>query len=336
MRFSYLLWVGTLAIATACAQSYPSAWNYADPNATVLVGLDWSRVQQSSLGRMAKTRMAREQASGLPDLDLLNGLTQALVAVRVDANTVKTKKQPPVLIVLSGHFDLQSLRRAAAKKTRAGAYHSVPLLMGRAETDEADFTMALVSDQTLLLGDGSSVRQAIDRNAPGTPRVFSPTLASAGKLAETQDLWIVAHDLSSKLRGQMDGPLRMGQDITGIEAGFSFRNGIDADAALTTTSDVSASSLAALLGAMRPQLPQALQNVAVTTQENVVHLALSVDQQQLAAMIGKFTERALAQGMRAGTAPHVEAVARQKPEKMTIKIYGLDSGPKEIPFPENQ
>ncbi|HLJ15122.1 MAG TPA: hypothetical protein VKV15_11535 [Bryobacteraceae bacterium] len=329
MRIVRLLAIFTLAV-TAWPQSYPSAWNYANPNATFLLGFDWSRLQQSAFAGMAQKQISTRHAMGLPDPNFLEHVNQILLAISIDKDIAKTRKQPPALLILSGTFDLQVVRKIAiSKKMSPSTYHSVPLLTEAGKPGEQDSALALINEQTLLFGDRRSVLQAIDRNAPGTPRVFSPIMASASKLAETHDLWIIAHNFGNFSR-ELDGPLQIGQDVTAIQAGISFHNGLDADAALTAISDVAAARFARMIEALRPQLPKPLQDLGIATKENVVQLALSIDQQQLTAMLGKFTQQAIAQAMPAGAAPPHPST---KPEKMTIKIYGLDDGPKEIPYP---
>lgn len=325
MRTIRVLAILTLAGAAAFSQSYPSAWNYADPSANVLLGIDWTRLRQSPFAAMAK------QKAEMADLNFLDQASQMLLAVTLDKETIRDKKQPRGLMILCGNFDLQAVRRvAAAKQMRAFTYHSVPLMTERGKSGDEDGTLGLVGEQTLLFGDRRSVMEAIGRNASGAPRVFNAALASAGKLAATQDLWIIAHDFANQLSDKMSGPFQPGRDITAIEVGVSLHDGIEAEAALTAKSDVSAERLATMLESFKPQLPPELQSFGVASKENVVHLALSIDQEHLMAMIGQFTQRALAKAMPAKPAA---AEPAPPPEKMTIKIYGLDGGTREIPYP---
>ncbi|MGH9666668.1 MAG: hypothetical protein ACRD9L_19765, partial [Bryobacteraceae bacterium] len=252
MRTFRVLAILVLAGVAAFPQSYPSAWNYANPGANFLLGFDWNRLRQSPFGAVAKQR------SGLADVGFVDRVNQALLTLVIDKKSVMDKRQPPALLILGGNFDLRAVRRAAvAKGMRPAAYHSVPLMTERGKTGDEDATLALTGEKVLLFGDRRSVMQAIDRNAPDAPRVFNAALASSGKLAETHDVWIVAHDFAGQLGGEMGGALRIGRDVTAIEAGLSLHDGIDAEAALTATSDTSAERLAAMLEIVKPQLPKA-------------------------------------------------------------------------------
>jgi hypothetical protein len=366
MRNFRLLAVLILAAAAAFADSYPTAWNYINPDSTVLLGFDWGRLQRSPFGEVMQEQLAGHSA-GMPDLSFLENVNQILLTINIDKSSAKSK-EPAAMLVMSGQFDLAALRKvASAKQMRPAQYRTVLLMVEAGKPWGDESVLALVSEQTLLFGDRKSIMLAIDRNAPNQPRVFSPTLARAAKLAETHDLWIMARNLANRLTGPMEGPLKVGQDVTGIEAGMSFQDGLDAEAALTAADDQAAAKMAQTLEALKPQLPKALQDFGVAANKNIVHLALAMDRQQLAAMIGEMNGQP-ADRLAAAPTPtpaavpaSVVTVNRQpitlaaaipppsaapapveapeppkKPEKMVIKIFGLDDGPKEIPYSENQ
>ncbi|MEO7141922.1 MAG: hypothetical protein ABI165_00290, partial [Bryobacteraceae bacterium] len=278
MRIIRLLAILTLAAAAAWPQSYPSAWNYANPDATVLIGFDWTRLQQSPFGAMAKQRIGANQSGlGMPGLTALTRLNQVLLTLDI-ATDVTSRSKPPFLLILNGDFDLPALRKVASSKGLTPAtYHSVLVMTEPPKRGEKSSSMALVGQQIVLFGDHKSVLQAIDRNAPGEVRVFSPAFARAAKLAETHDVWIVAHNLLNQLAGHAGGPLQIGHDVTGLEAGLSFHDGVDAEAELTASTGDAAVKLVKMLEALKPQLPGSFQDFGVAANNNVVQLALTIN-----------------------------------------------------------
>ena len=358
MRTTRLLAVLIPAAAVALGESYPSAWNYVNPDSAVLIGFDWTHLRQSPLGEAAVEHLSGE-SNGMPDASFLANVNQILLALNVEK--VPQAKTPGALLVMSGQFDLAALKKtASARAMRPAQYRTVLMMVESGKPWGEESVLALVSEQTLLFGDRKSIMQAIDRNAPNQPRVFSPALARAAHLAETHDLWIMSRGLSSRLANAMEGPLRVGQDITGIEAGISFHDGLDAEAALTAADEQAAAKMAQALETVKPQLPKALQDFGVVADKNVVHLALAMDSQQVAAVIGEFSNDMSARVTQAAPAtpsnrkpvalaaavpPHdpqpqraaaAPAATPKKSGKMVIRIFGLDDGPKEIPYSDNQ
>src|SRR5712691_8831772 len=153
--------------AAATAQSSPPSWNFAHPDATALIGIDvhnlreWAAAQ--SFGGDLDTG-----GSGMlhfPGLELLKEIDQVFIsspgAERVNngAKPANKKENPPFLVVVTGHFQadhVQQFLNGSHKKYRAVDVYSVG--EGSNVTN-----LAALDERTILLGDATSLRGAIDR-----------------------------------------------------------------------------------------------------------------------------------------------------------------------------
>src|SRR6266545_3727237 len=162
-----LLWIA--GAAAVMGQSYPAAWKYVPPGVTTIIGVDWTKVQQSDFAEAVAAEFKADGSFALPDPALLDEAHQVLVA------------SPGPVVVLTGVFNIPALRqRALAKHMKADRYHGVDLLILR--KGDAP-TIAIINDLIVLAGPRDSMIEAIDRVDSDQPRTLHPLLSRGSRLA---------------------------------------------------------------------------------------------------------------------------------------------------------
>ena len=352
-----------LAAAIWCAPgsvSMPSLWRYAHPEAKALIGIEWNRILNSPLGQQMRQKIAESGVSEVEGLDFLDDIDRIFISSPGNPEG-ETKQQPPVVIAARGRFDLAKVRKiAAAKMTPVESYGPIEILEQH-EADDVPMAMALVDSQTILLGDSESVRAAIDAHMAADPGVAEdPLFLRAVELAAGNDLWIVAHASPSDFSTTSTEQAPFLEDVERIEVGLSLQDGLGLQLNLGTASEDSAQNLAGGLQFMlamllsgqqnQPGMPNLSEKLRVSTESSMVRLALSLDQSELEQAFnqvrssvssslsgaGDVEVRAAVGGdgeWNVGSQPQETAVSRPAvPEKQVIRIYGMEGGPREIPF----
>src|ERR1700733_3874163 len=167
------LFIATLTMA----QSHPSWWTNASPNATALVGIDWQSVRTSPFREPIEAELWGDL--GFPELPCLHSARQIVVS------------SPKLLALLSGSFSGTALREQAAKKGfKPMTYRGVDMWFS---VEKAVLSIARLNDQLVMIGDSKTLEIAIDRSLTDT-RNYSPLLERAAKFAH-QDLWVVSSQL---------------------------------------------------------------------------------------------------------------------------------------------
>ncbi len=300
------------AAIPACGQSYPTSWNYFDLDAKSFAGLNMDAVRRSPLFDAARSELGDLTSLRIPVPAFLFEASQIVFA------------SPGNLAILSGQWALPEVRKqAAAIGMKPGHYRGVELMLGAS----GSMSLAVVTEQTLVLGERKELMTAIDRAQPGQFRVFHPLWARAARMAASNDFWILSTGSGAALAENiMPNAGVLAREITGIELGMSLRDGLALDAALTTRTDQAARTLLARVRESLPDLPEVAHSLNLTLEPNTLRLRLSVDREQLAQSL---RERQKAPVARANQPPPEPPVP---PEKQVIRIYGLDEGVREIPL----
>lgn len=352
-----------LAAVVWCAPgsvSMPSLWRYAHPEAKALIGIEWSRILNSPLGQQMRQKITESGMSEMEGLDFLDDIDRVFISSPGNPEG-ETEQQPPVVIAARGRFDLAKVREiAAAKMTAVSSYQSIEILEQH-EAGNVSMAMALVDSRTILLGDSESVMAAIDYHLAADPGMASnPLFLRAVELAAGNDLWIVAHASPSDFSKATTDQAPFLKDVERIEAGLSFQDGLGLQLNLGTASEDSAQTLAGGLQFMlamllsgqqnQPGMPNFSEKLRVSTDGSMVRLAFSLDQSELEQAFnqvessvasslggaGDVEVRAAVRGdgeWNMGSQPHEMAVSPPVvPENQVIRIYGLENGPREIPF----
>jgi hypothetical protein len=324
-----------LTATAVFAESHPSWWTLAEPDATALVGIQWENLRQSPFAEAIEAELSSAGSLGFPDLPLIVSAKQILISA------------PSVLAIAIGNFPVDVLRvQASAKGMKLGSYRSVNIWISPGKTT---LSVAQISDQLILIGLLKTLQDAVDRSQAETDRRYSPLLARAARLAPGKDLWVVATQLPDPLASLF---VPIDAESQGFDGGISVRDGLELHASLDAASNKAAAGIATKLRQSIPTLPAIARTMEVTADAHTVVLTLQVTPGQLSAALhppAVAIEAAAPQpppvtplptiAVAAAAPPPPEPVKPEpKPEgPQVIRIFGLDEGVREIPLkPKNQ
>lgn len=352
MRRTVFTWLlASIFVAAAFSApnntSTPSVWRYVHPEASALVGIEWSRVIQSPVGKKLQATVAEKGFSGTPGMEFLDDIDRIFIST--PGAREGSQEQAPAVVAVQGRFDLDKLRQLAAKKMAESLeYRSIEILEeGEDREGEQPMSMALVSPETILLGDGASVRAAIDNHVLADARQMKePLFVRAMELAATNDVWVVSELSPADFSPSGTEAAPFLNDVDSIEAGISLQQGLGLEVNLGTQSSEAAKNLAGGLQfitgmmlakqAQDPNMPNLSEKLSIATEDRLVRMALQLDQAELESAFKSATSQATAQlAVNTGQseAPSWEEPAPpEPPKKRVITIIGLDEGTKEIPF----
>jgi len=333
--------------AFAAAQSHPSWWTFASPNATALVGIDWQTVRTSPFAEPIEAELWGDL--GFPDLPYLHNARQIVVS------------SPDMLALASGNFSAAAMRDQAAKKGfKPMTYRGIDMWFS---SEKGVLSVARMNDQLVMIGEPKTLEMAVDRSMNDSKN-YSPLLARAAKFAQ-KDLWVVASQLPDDLANRF---VPLETEAQSFEGSLSIRNGLDLDAVLAARSEEEANASADKLRKSLPTLPAIVRGLQVTVEDDSILLALEATREQvIAALRGPETEPVAApvETIKVETPAGVEHVIVDKPEPpkaeivekvekiaeipvskpvekpvekapekpQVIRIVGLDDGTKEIVLP---
>lgn len=317
------------SVTLAAAQSHPTWWTNASPEATALIGIDWQTVRASPFADPIEAELWGDL--GFPTLPCLHSARQILVS------------SPELLALASGNFPAAAVRdQAARKQMKAMTYRGVDMWFA---AEKGVLSLARISDQLLMIGEPRTLQAAVDRTMTDSKN-YSPLLARAAQYAG-KDLWVVSSRLPDDLASRFV-PLEM--DAQRFEGSLSVRNGLELDAGLAVGSEQQAEASAEKLKQSIPTFPGIARGLEVSTEDGWVLLTLSANKDQVVAAL-RAPEPAPApaapvETIKVETPKQVERVAlalpaipvekpvEQVPEKpQVIRIVGLDDGPREIVLP---
>jgi hypothetical protein len=305
------------AAVFASAQSHPSWWTYASPDATALVGIDWQTVRASPFADPIEAELFSDLQ--FPDLPCLHNARQILIS------------SPDLLALASGNFSL--LRDQAAKKGfKAMTYRGVDMWFA-AETGVLN--IARFSDQLAMIGDPKTLQAAVDR-AMGDSKNYSPLLARAAQFAQ-KDMWVVASQLPDDLANRF---VPLDTEAQSFAGSVTVRNGLEVEAVLSAASEQQATASAEKLRQSIPTLPAIARSLQVTVEDDAIYLNLSATRDRvIASLRAPDPVPTPVETIRLETPKGVEQVAIEKPatpaekpveKPQVIRIIGLDEGPREI------
>jgi hypothetical protein len=155
-----------LSMGTSFAESHPSWWRYASPEATALVGIQWEHLRSSPFAGAISGELSGDEGLGFPDLDCLRGARQIVIS------------SPALLAMATGDFSTAVFRDQAAKKgLKRVLYRDVEIWV---TPGKETLSIARMSDQLVLLARLKNLQDAIDRSLlEEANRGFSPLLARA-------------------------------------------------------------------------------------------------------------------------------------------------------------
>lgn len=335
-----------LAALQLCAGGFDSLWRYAHPNARFLCGLEWSSISNSEVAATLKSEFAAGKSS-LHGIEFVKELDRFLLSTpgKQEWPGMNRPTETPLIIVLQGKFDWTVLRQRSIIRR----YKSVEWLAPKNAREEMQ--IGVIDQQTLLLGDRKSLAAAIDRGLDPAAANRGSLFESAAALAATEPLWFLA-DSPSRLTSVSGPAASIANDIRAVAGGVQFQNGLTLGIDLKTSQPEQATRLQTLLQAMMtlqqasagtPSPASLLHRVKVTQSGAAVHLALAMTTREIQEAI-QSAKTGLSSGAWLSAAANMRsarpgklfesmpAAAAKPPEKQVIRIVGLDSGTREIPF----
>ena len=291
----------------AMAESHPSWWGFASPDATAMVGIRWETLHGSAFGEPIEAELFG--SLGFPDLAIIRDSRQMLIS------------SPATIAILTGNFPVETLRaQSAAKGLKRSGYKGVELWISPGKT----LSIAQMNDQLVLIGARRTLEAAIDRNLAetGTSRRYSPLLARGARFAQ-KDLWVVSSRLPDPLASLF---IPLETEARGFEGGVSVRDGVQLDASLDAGSEDMAAIIAENIRQTIPGLPEVARGMKVVAEADHVLLTMDVSRAQLVAGLRQ-QEQPAAPVSAAPPDPPIPAGPQ------VIRIFGLDEGTREIVLP---
>ncbi len=342
------LFLLAITAALAAAESHPSWWTYASPEATTLVGIRWSNLRHSPFAAAIEAELSSTGALAFPDLDCLRQAREIVIS------------SPALLAAEAGSFPAATVKDQAQRKgLRRAVYRGVTLWL----PEQADkLGVAQISEQLVLVGAHKTLEAAVDSSLLETGRQYSPLLPRAARFSQTGDLWVVAVKLPDPLA---DLFVPLDADASEFLGQVSVRDGLSMEASFDAGSNEAAAEFARGLRAKSPSLPAVVRGVEASVDQSRVTIALEVSPEDLAAALHPVpaTVPAAVAAARVAApapveiaaaplpleiaaAPRAAAAATTPPEpvkfKVThveasepqiIRIFNLDEGTREIVLP---
>ena len=287
---------------TSFAESHPAWWRYASPEATALVGMQWEHLRTSLFAAAISGELSGDGGLGFPDLDCIKQARQILIS------------SPALLAMAAGDFPAETLReQAVTKGLKRAVYHETEIWV---TPGKDTLSIARISDQLVLLGFLTTLKDAIDRSLmEEASREYSPLLARAARHTQ-DDLFVVAASLPDPLAGLF---VPIDAEAEGFEGGISLQGGLRLGALLTAASEEAAEQLGKSLQQMVATLAPAAHGLRPVVRG---------DPEALDAGL-KGSAPAVTPAVANAAPPPVPAAPKPSGPQI-IHIYGLDGGTREI------
>lgn len=320
---------------------------YVQPDANVLIGVNWRLVRQSGAVETLHEKLLNATASirAVPGIEFLDDIDRVLVSAR---SSGPEAADPEVLVALGGHFELAKIRKALLTYgLKPQLFNSIQVYRPQGANGQS-MAIVLLSPQTVLLGDPRSVFASLEHKTFPIAAAANPMLARSREMDANYDIWVLGNGLHALTADRMPnffGMKELASEERGFEAGVSLRNGLKSDISMRFETEEDAKTVVAKIEeVMKTQakdkgveaaLAEFEKNLKITSEGPVAKVTLQMTPQELetAAVMGAKAR------MQAATASlsRPQAVIRinpvpPKPEKQVIRIEGLDDGPRVIPY----
>lgn len=344
-------------------------WLYVHPSTNMLAGIDWQKAKNSPTGRMFARQFAAQagklQGAG-PAMALLDSVDRILIST--NGQVASESGQPPIVVALEGRIDRAQMKKMMPPGTALERFKGADLLVPPA-TKEPEMLAAIVNERLVLIGDRDSLGRVLEAGS-GTRNV--ELLERATALSAQCEIWLVSAVSPSVAAGGSMPNMKQLDDIESLDFGIALQKGLGIRANLVTKDEESAKGLATmtqLIASMAsqqskdsPELASVARNLVVKADGMKVQIQLDVPLAQLergvvqmrasAATAGKRTLESflgmqpsgqMPPGLRPAVKGFPESVAAAPvtvaapvvpavPQKRTIRISGMDDGPKEITY----
>jgi hypothetical protein len=260
-----------LTATLAIAESHPNWLAYASPEATAVVGIQWSNLRQTPLAAAIEAEISASGALGFPDLDCLKQAREIVVT------------SPPLLAEESGNFPPTTVQDQAERQGLRGlVYRGVQLWLPR----QADkLGVAQISDQLILVGAEKTLETAVDGGLSEGGRQSSALLTRAARSAQTGDLWVLAMKLPDPLAGRF---VPLEARAWEFQGQASVRDGLAVEASFDAGSEQAAAEVARGLrekASTFPTVARSLKAEADHADSRRVTIALHMNSEDLVAVL---------------------------------------------------
>lgn len=353
LRLNAVLFAILFAPLAANAETDPALLRFLHPDAKALISVDWQRLRQSHLGAMMREKWIDNPSVAIPGAEFLDNVDR-LVVSSPGRNSPDPSAEAPLLIAVHGRFDLDKVRSLLASHgVKPQMFNNTQVYRPQAKGAK-DMAFVLLDSQTILIGDAHSVFDSLERNSfPSAAPATNSLLSRAEQLDANYDVWALITTpgvlASDRLMDLFTGG-ELNSEVHGVEIGFSLRSGLAIDTSVQFQSESVAKRMASELARMlklaikdkmgEPALLDLEKKLKIAPDGAVVKVAVRMSQQELdknaqifaashKPAIPAATNQAVA-GIRPALKPAPATPA--PPEKMVIRIEGLDGGTREIPF----
>lgn len=255
-------------VPTAAAESHPSWWAYASPDATALVGIHWDALRNSPFGDAVEAELSSSGPLGFPDLDCLNHAREVVIS------------SPELLAAEAGSFPSATLKEQAP---RAGlhrlVYRGVTLWI---PDSPAAIGIAQISEQLILVGARKTLQSAVDRSLMESGRSYSSLLPRAAHFSHTGDLWVVAVRLPDPL-ANLFVPLDV--EGWGFTGQVSVHDGLAVEASFDASSINAAAAIAEQVKEQAQALPALARGLEATSDRRTVNIELQASAEEIAGAL---------------------------------------------------
>lgn len=346
------------AAATAPAQTDPALWRYVHPNAKALLSIDWTHIGHSHVGTLLREKFVDGNGTSIPGIEFLDDVERVVISSPGRTSSDEST-EPPVLIVIRGHFDTAKVRQVLVTHgAKAQMFNSTPVYRPQSKSNK-DMAFVLLDAQTLLIGDAQSVFTRLEENrypTPGTnPSTAVSISARAAELDGLYDFWAILSGqnalASNRLTELLTGG-ELGSEAQGIEIGVSIRNGLAADVSVKFPSEAAAKTMASEMSRLfkmavkdkagEPALLDLEKKLKIGATGLFAKVNLRLTAQELQKNAELFAASRKTQAPPSQTDPAAVAAVTPvvktspppppKPERSVIRIEGLDEGVREIPY----
>ena len=334
-------------------------WQYVHPDTRFLAGVDWQRAKGSATGRMIAKQLAgkgQQFTSSGAAMAIFDHFDRLLISTT--GREVESEKQlPPLVVAVEGQVDRATVKKMMPPGTAVERLKGVDLYVPPKGQD-TDLLLAVVSDRVALIGDRDSLTRILDRP---TGTSDAALLDRAMQLSVQCEMWMVSAVSPGQAAGNLLPAMKQLDDIESLDLGVSLAKGLGIRANLLTKTEDSAKGLATmtqLITSMAAQSPQQspelttiMKSLNVKSDGLAVRISMDVPLAQLEKGILSVRSGTQAAGKKtlesflgigpptqtamvsAPQAPVAVAIAKPlPPQKRTIKISGMDEGPKEITY----
>ena len=317
-------------------------WRFAHPGADILVGFNLRNLASSPAGVPFREALTSMGGIGRDRLGLLEEIDEVYVSIQTRYVKGRPSGDPHGVILVRGNFDSGAIMKL---------FQTQPKLAVR-----------FIDRRTILLGDEESMTAAVER-LKGDDGLVSPVVTRAQELAANHDFWMVGSPApinglkprgSFRKQGGMLGDIEeVFDNLRSFSLGLAFRDEIKLDLGLNMRTKAGADRLMSLYQRFEADMqrtPEGQQRWSQMAQALEVHPNGTAVRFSMHGGLPNF-QAAMAQaslgvapvpvqmaGQRPVVAAPLPVVAVQPapPRRTTVRIYGMETGYREIPTTPNR